>query len=577
MRSKHIFIPFLVSVLLHLTLVLVFEEYWSQVPQMEIFQARLAQRPRFIEPPKLPRSALDLMQVEMEYLRPEAAPEYALEEALSVEHRPRTPDDALEALDLETEQVLAAKSSAPELDREVMPSVGGPVFIDTVESEAFDLLRLEDMSRADGQRSVVIPDLRNKRDVRGYINFTHLYLDGATTHPGKVLDMLARYLRDYTGILARVRDQSRQYFLSPQLLKDPIHFMFPGRRRGGGDTEQLLYLSDEELALMGRYLRSGGFLFIEGGRGGEDIGSDGDTGGGGDSEDIENLKRSGSWLGQAMAYVYRALDGEGRLIEVPFIHPIYHSFYDYDTGFPGAEQKQLLNIPLPRWYFSTGYKDRKGIWGVELNGALVAIFSDMDLHGNWIAESEDGGSATTLFLQAATNIVVYALTRQEGLTPKRPPPAWQVSFPEMPVVLEPVGNAEDALDEDLWDVMDASVVLLHTPVGHRMVDGGLKLRVDGGYELEIVEGGQHALVLHNLAAGRHRFELDYDGQQQNLEVELKGGRTLVLDFGIDRLVFWQRLRLEAQKEWLDADAWQLHFAGLEIEEVWLGNAELDLD
>ena len=95
------------------------------------------------------------------------------------------------------------------------------------------------------------------------MNFTQLRVYGAGSGRG-ALDALSRYLRDHTHLLARVRDETYEYFLSEQLLKDPVHFFFEDTL-SAYDPNVLTKFSPEEKALLGRYLREGrASLVIEG-------------------------------------------------------------------------------------------------------------------------------------------------------------------------------------------------------------------------------------------------------------------------------------------------------------------------
>ena len=89
--------------------------------------------------------------------------------------------------------------------------------------------------------------------------------DGAWSYllPGRpVLEDLARYMRDHTGVYAEIRSTPARMFLSTQLLRDPVHFLFPGLTT---NSDPRVLLRPQELDLLGQYLRRGGFLFIDAG------------------------------------------------------------------------------------------------------------------------------------------------------------------------------------------------------------------------------------------------------------------------------------------------------------------------
>ena len=98
--------------------------------------------------------------------------------------------------------------------------------------------------------------------------------------------------------------------MSEQLLKDPIHFLFEDTL-SAYDPNLLTKFSAEEKALLGRYLREGGFLFIDG----------------------TNL-----YLREMKDQLREILGSEARLAPIPTSHPIYHSFYEFGGGFPGENR-----------------------------------------------------------------------------------------------------------------------------------------------------------------------------------------------------------------------------------------------
>ena len=100
------------------------------------------------------------------------------------------------------------------------------------------MLRIKDMTRAEKERAVVIPDIYSRRYTRSFIKFTPLRLDGAwsygidVTRSGRtVLADLARYISDHTRVHAELSGYPAEYFDESQLKKDPVHFLFPGIQR----------------------------------------------------------------------------------------------------------------------------------------------------------------------------------------------------------------------------------------------------------------------------------------------------------------------------------------------------------
>ncbi|MBT4496818.1 MAG: hypothetical protein HOC74_03810, partial [Gemmatimonadetes bacterium] len=97
-------------------------------------------------------------------------------------------------------------------------------------------------------------------------------------------------------------------------------------------------------------------------------------------------------------------------------------------------------------------------------------------------------------------------------------------------------------------------------------EGGLRVELDGSFDLQLNRGGSQGVVVRNLVAGRHRIEIEYGGQRRQLEVGLRGDRVLTVTFGLNRLAFVKRLRLKVHREQVGLDEWRRRFSDLAIEE-----------
>lgn len=573
-KNKVIWVCMLVSVLLHLAGLYLTRDLWMDGLDAESFRARIARIPPQFKPRRLialPKQQTDIPRVEMEYLQTEQRAAEIREQDLRLETT--APEiEAQEAPLVLREIASGAKEDAPILDRVKMISPSALGLADSMGIASMDLLRLVDLARANKDHAAVIRDPASRRDLTGYVNFTQLRVYGAGSGRGN-LDAISRYLRDHTRLLARVRDKAYEYFLSENLLKDPVHFLF----QGGGLTpyrdEVLTMFSKEEKAMLGRYLREGGFLFIEG---------------------------NNRYLREMSGHLRTILGSEARLAPIPTSHAVYHSFYEFGGGFPGEDKSRVADVGAnPTWYYPLQNREdllaieqaanfnpetieggeavptAQGLWGVELDGDLVAVLSDLGLHQNWFASFNSEGAGTepiTYSLMAGTNIVVYALTRTKGITPKLPPPAWMHEQKPDIALQEPkreVGpGGYDLESADLFDDLDASLALVQAPIGSEVVDDIL-VRLDGRYTLELFKRGYHGLLFHNLPAGPHWIELRYGGQAQQLEMVLRGGRVTTLTFALNRFAFVAQLRMQAQEEQVGLRRWSEAFSDLEVEEIFL--------
>lgn len=582
-------LPFslLASLVLHLTTLFLADRLWFEEQEMQAYRARLLSAHRFVQrrPPPALRPALP--RAEMEFRRLGTVPSRVPEAPLPTP-APAPPEAGADpAHRLSPDELPSPKARGPSLGREEMPPPTELALVDSTATETLELLRIEDMMRADRERAVVILDPDGRRDTRGFVKFTPLHLDGAWSewlNPDQpvaargvpVLADLARYLRDYTRLSAEVRTANESFFLSRRLLRDPIHFLFPGYGSGAISSATRVQMSAEERLLLGEYLRSGGFLFIDAGQGSDDR----------------------RFLRAMVAILRDVLSAEGRLEEVPPDHGIYQAFYSFGLGFPGEYKRPVVRTYKGSWYYpdlapETSYYPR-GLWGLWLGEELVGVISDLNLHSLWsetatpgeggVAAGAEGGqgviggegiavatattTSTTPYLRAATNVVFYALTREGGLATKRGRPAWERRRP----VVRPEVREENLAgeDESLYDVLGASLALVLAPLGKQVGEGGLQLRVDAGDPIEVVDGGAHGILLRNLASGRQRIEVAYAGGRQELVVNLPGGQVTTVLARVRGLGLLRVLSLKTLEERVATREWMARFEDLRVEEVFVG-------
>ena len=574
MRKHRIaYVCLLASLLLHLTALYLGDHLWRDELDAETFRVRLARIPPQFKPPRpipLPRLDIEALKVEMEYLRADRPAVDVRDPNLESETTPPELEVPTAPLAL-SEIAVGAKEEAPILEREKMISPSSLGLADSMGVASMDLLRIEDMARANKDHAAVIPSRATRRDLSGYVNFTQLRVYGASSGRG-ALDALSRYVRDHTDLLAQVRDKTYELFLSEQLLKDPIHFFFEDTL-SAYDPNILTKFSAKEKALLGRYLREGGFLFIDG---------------------------TNRYLREMKDHLREILGSEARLAPIPTSHLIYHSFYEFGGGFPGEDRSRSRYEEGNRsWYYPTNNRNdllaiqqeqapvvsgteseqeaevlhpSEGLWGVELDGELVAVLSDLGFEGKWRASFNTEGEATgisTYALMAGTNVLVYALTRKSGITPRLPPPTWMPDQRPVAMVQEaPLAVDIAVADELLFDALDAWLALVLAPIGSEITED-IAVRLDGRYSLELLKRGYQGLLFHNLPAGKHWVELSYGGQTQQVEVDLKGGKVTTLTFALNRFAFVVRLRVQEQEERADWPRWSAAFADLEVEEVYL--------
>ncbi|MDP7447200.1 MAG: DUF4159 domain-containing protein, partial [Candidatus Latescibacteria bacterium] len=457
--------------------------------------------------------------------------------------------------------------------------------------ESLDLMRVHDLARG-RERAMVLIDPANRRGITGFVNLTRLRLRGAgggplilrdggppTGVPG--LEALARYMRDHTDLLVQVRAGTSESLEDPSLMEDPVHFLIEGGGRELIGAWPLLQLSSDDRDFLEAYMRQGGLLFIEG---------------------------RYRFLGQAVDMLRELFGTDAGIGPLPVEHPIYQSFYGFPAGFPGENKSQWdylealptswqypvgdridppaaavdgpLNLDPNEGAFEDSGQDPLGLWGVSLGDTLVAVVSDLDLHGRWFGSLSDDPDVAIFgspALVTGVNLIVHALTRKGTVAKTRALPAWRKSRPKSARQVARLdsfsADGAEQVDPGLYDALDASVAIVRAPLGTTLGADGVTVRVDGRHRVDILRGSRHGLLLHNLDPGDHWIELEYGGQVEGIDVVLRGGLVATVTFGVSRLAMLQSVRLDVQRAQVGASAWKMTFSDLDMEEVFLEEDE----
>ena len=599
-QERTLWAGLIISMALHVVAIVFIDDFQREAEEADVFKSRLAIRDLFEPRLLVPREPRELLPRELRYL-PSSSRPAPPRENLPSRPFPDAPAPDAPAAELKKRE-LAPRPDAPVLAREEMPESAEFGWSDTTGmGQPFELLRMEDLARSGLDRAAVVFGELSRRDLTGFLSMTRLRVYGAGSAATAALDALARYMRDNTHLLVQIRQGTAEYFLSEELLKDPIHFLFEGGGLFAYNTEHRTYFSADERDLLKRYLQEGGFLFVEG---------------------------SYRFLSEMVDQLEETMGSEARLIPVPFTHDIYHSYFEFDAGFPSEDgdakerYARLEEVAPSRWDYpgkqrvdvvepSVEEQLREpnqqqidqgptvGLWGVEVEGELVAVFSDLDMFANWsssfevadagsgLAQSSSGGAA--VYLRAGTNMVVYALTRSRGLTTKRAAPAWRAVRPAVSLeggtapqrqLLKPedpapeVDHLVDHLVAEFDGIdLEASLAILQSPMGSTLRRRGLEIIVDGGYSISLMRDDLSGVILHNIPAGKVWLELRQGEQREQLEVVLKAGNVATVTFGQSRVAFFSSLRMRQMDEQVHIESWLNSFSDLTIEEIFLSADE----
>lgn len=171
---------------------------------------------------------------------------------------------------------------------------------------------------------------------------------------------LLKYVQEVTGI----KTKPEYVFVdinSDRIFNYPILFL-----TGHGN----ITFSDTEAKRLRKYLENGGFIYAD-----DDYGMD-----------------------QAFRREMKKVFPDEKLVEVPFNHIIYHSFFNFEKGLPKIHEHD--NKP-PQGF------------GFFLNSRLCVFYTyESNLGDGWVDPEiyNDPPEIRELALKMGTNIIIYALT-----------------------------------------------------------------------------------------------------------------------------------------------------------------------
>ena len=230
-------------------------------------------------------------------------------------------------------------------------------------------------------QAVIIQDPADKRNIKGFFKMTVVDYDLADKIADRfpvAVDELMRYIRDHSQINAQIEGVAIE--LSDRRLFDAPFIYITG------GPNVIMKLSDIEIENLGKYLRSGGFLFAE------DIAKSPNA----------NTPPSGGRIGtpfdrQMKDVLKKALGNEYRPYKIPKTHPLYTAYYDFLDGPPmgGGAGGNVFDLE-----------------GIDIRGRLAVVFSDLNISWYWGDTNANGRERG---LQFGLNLVIFALTQPGGI------------------------------------------------------------------------------------------------------------------------------------------------------------------
>jgi len=174
------------------------------------------------------------------------------------------------------------------------------------------------------------------------------------------LPNLSSFIRENTSLSIFTVGKAVE-ILSDELFNYPFLFM-----TGHGNVT----FSNEEVIRLRKYLENGGFMFV--------------------NDDYS--------LDAAFRREIKKVFPQAELVELPFSHEIYHSFYNFPNGLPKIHE----------------HDDKKPQgFGIFHEGRLVLFYAyEADIADGWDDAQVHGNSEEkrTAALKMGTNIIIYALT-----------------------------------------------------------------------------------------------------------------------------------------------------------------------
>jgi len=223
-------------------------------------------------------------------------------------------------------------------------------------------------------KGLVVIDLANERALKGYL-FLPAAVRGDSMRPPsstrRAVTGLATALGTHTGII--VTPEKQIELSSPDIFAYPLLVI---------TADAAFDTTPVETNNLGKYLRSGGFVFME------TCGASGDDGPSPSAASFRKLVKG-------------ALGPSGELRPVPGDHFLYHSRFDFDDG-PPRTRRDDTETP--------GGQPPGILEGAWIGERLAVVYSEKQYAESW---GNPKGSDT--YRRMGVNIVAFALTQPGGI------------------------------------------------------------------------------------------------------------------------------------------------------------------
>lgn len=272
----------------------------------------------------------------------------------------------------------------PNISTDVINTRAGTKTVGSLKDELIDYTNFQDRFYGWVEQGA------NKKDISGYLEFYQLQYRGSKLdengEPGwnvvpQATLALVEYAQSKTKLSIRLKGSIR--LDSKELMNVPMIYMM------GSETEPLY--TEQEVRNLEKYLRNGGFIFIDDGY----------------------AARWGAFNMKCRQMITDALGYDAEFEKIPDSHWLYHCWEDF-AGPPAGEDEVRPNPNHP-------VKERyRFLEGVFLNGRLAVLLSSKGYCKAWGAwprnpPSLGGPLDNTRQLQFGINVIVFACTQKGGI------------------------------------------------------------------------------------------------------------------------------------------------------------------
>ncbi|MFC1574170.1 M56 family metallopeptidase [Candidatus Latescibacterota bacterium] len=187
---------------------------------------------------------------------------------------------------------------------------------------------------------------------------------------------LAEEVNSSTNIVAKV--DTHFNLDSQKIFETPVVFIIANNM-----TDNAFKLSESERKNLEKYLRNGGFAFIE--------------------NEVPIYESRIPNVARQM--LNDTLGDDAKFLPISENHPLYHCLFDVDDGAPQGGSFAIGDGSIQK--LSKGVGDLEGIW---LDNRLVVIYSDKGYFYQW-----NKPESSEPQMKLGVNIIVYALTQEGGI------------------------------------------------------------------------------------------------------------------------------------------------------------------